>query len=832
MTDVLLLRRQLNELTMRVARIEAALELDFRTRTLPRAPAEAPTLHVEVTPIPVKPAPRPPTPLDTPAEIDESEFAPEVDDAPPSRGERARALLGRESRGAWDLEQLVAGRWYAIAGALIVVVGMGLFLKLGMERGWFTMPPTYRCLTAAAFGILLLASGEWVRRRSGARINGGAREGSDDDADSSQSLTVASPVKRFAEYAPIGLNAAGVGTIYAAAYAAYALYALVSAPVAFALLSAVAVLGIAVGVRTRQVSVAAVGLVGGYLSLLLIRAENPSPFVLPAYLTALLVVGLGVCARMGGRFVVLRSLVWWGTMLLGGAWVYKSGPDHVVIACGYLAVVWSLIHSELVTSARVHGLVEGEPVSLGEYAVTWSDARPFAASLSTSTWATALATFVLGRTGGVEWLPSAIACVATAALSSALVPPGQVLRQSPRSDAQRLGQVLVLEAGAALIAAVALAMSGWLQVGAWLALGVGAAAAGTSIRSRGLHAYGLVVLAIAAGRLLAFDWWSGTLHEGGWSGGGLVLTRWSLLVVLAGAAWVAAAVMVSRRRGAADDDPFWTGLATAACTLGIVLLGASLLRRAADLRSLCIAWTGLSLAAIATRRLEPRFCTERVGLSGLVAATGAWSLRYPPYPMEDWLLLSAPPLLSQALWLGLMLASAFAAAAWWTRRKTNASENDRLAAAVGLTCAAVVTLVASTSEVARVAASTFRDDTARHAAVSIWWGLFGVALIVAGFGRRVTAARHCGLALLGVAAMKAVLFDLSSVRAEARVASFIGLGLLMIGVAVLYAKVSARMEADKRRDRESIMHPRRGGLSGAGRCCRGGFWRRPRGGRG
>ena len=79
----------------------------------------------------------------------------------------------------------------------------------------------------------------------------------------------------------------------------------------------------------------------------------------------------------------------------------------------------------------------------------------------------------------------------------------------------------------------------------------------------------------------------------------------------------------------------------------------------------------------------------------------------------------------------------------------------------------------------------------RRAAVSIWWGLVSVGLIVAGFVARRPLARHSGLALLVLATGKACVFDLAEMPQTWRIASFVGLGLLMLGVAVGYARAAA-----------------------------------------
>jgi uncharacterized membrane protein len=102
--------------------------------------------------------------------------------------------------------------------------------------------------------------------------------------------------------------------------------------------------------------------------------------------------------------------------------------------------------------------------------------------------------------------------------------------------------------------------------------------------------------------------------------------------------------------------------------------------------------------------------------------------------------------------------------------------------------------IATSFEVRRAALVLVEDGKAQKAALSIWWGVFGLALIAAGFWRRVPPVRHTGLALLAIATGKAIVFDLVDVSQGWRVASFLGLGLMMLAVAVAYARVHATLE--------------------------------------
>jgi uncharacterized membrane protein len=80
---------------------------------------------------------------------------------------------------------------------------------------------------------------------------------------------------------------------------------------------------------------------------------------------------------------------------------------------------------------------------------------------------------------------------------------------------------------------------------------------------------------------------------------------------------------------------------------------------------------------------------------------------------------------------------------------------------------------------------------AKHAAISIFWGLFAMALIAAGFRLRAPLCRYAGLGLFGITLVKVIVLDMREVQYGYRVLAFIGLGLLLLATSVIYCKLAA-----------------------------------------
>jgi hypothetical protein len=140
-----------------------------------------------------------------------------------------------------------------------------------------------------------------------------------------------------------------------------------------------------------------------------------------------------------------------------------------------------------------------------------------------------------------------------------------------------------------------------------------------------------------------------------------------------------------------------------------------------------------------------------------------------------------------ALW-GLAAVTAGLAAGLW-RRTVDAGATAFVRAGLWVLAGALV-LFGVTGEIKRYfelsAHSAEAAGLASGLAVSAWWLVFAAALVGHGFRGGLRPVRVAGLAVAGLAVIKVLLFDLSSLDALYRVGSVFILGLVFLLLAYLY----------------------------------------------
>jgi uncharacterized membrane protein len=188
-----------------------------------------------------------------------------------------------------DLEKTLASRWLIWLGAVAISLA-GVFLTAyAIEEGW--LGPTTRIVLGFAFGLGLTLAGEWVRRRP-----------------FEQAIATIRP-----DYVPLALSSAGIFTMYASIYVGNALYSLYPPVFAFLLLAVIGLGAVALSLLQGWF-VALLGLLGSFLTPLLIPSDAPSAWALFPYLLAVLAASMAV----------VRYKAWWllgyASLLCATAW--------------------------------------------------------------------------------------------------------------------------------------------------------------------------------------------------------------------------------------------------------------------------------------------------------------------------------------------------------------------------------------------------------------------------------------------------------------------------------------------------------------------------------
>lgn len=787
----------------------------------------------------------------------------------------------------FNLEWIIGTKGLAAAGALAVVIGVIFFLKYAVEQGWIShIPPLVRCLCGVAFGGALVAVGEVARRK----VNG---------------------------LAAAGIYAAGIACAYASVYAGYGYFnpPVIPQTVAFVALALISAMGIALSASTRLVSVAIVSLVGAYLAPFLLRSDNPNPLVFPVYAGALLATGLILAAWLRGAFRWVGRSVWWSTMVLGGMWGAFNIHDHPLIVIGFALAVWAMIHAAHIIAARGQFVTDDQRDEPTPKA-TFDGSGPMLSSFSVTGWATILMTLALRSINpSLDWLAPCGMTAATGAMAVWLAGHLGVVRNRPRTDAERLGASLALQAASALIGTVALATSSSGPAAAllWLCMGVGAIAAGRWGRALAASIYGNVLLVIGLGRLILWDSWHANLFSPTVDALGVALSPWTAWMTLAAAAWIGAGwiisigtpterksiwgsilacwgvavlcagflhtgsnkvaltwvyialsvavlglhrlrrqlslhlasfaliTMVTLKVAAVDalsgripaDSPRLLGLpltpsmglciglavawgllalaarsrigtdpralarATGFSIVSIVMLMLAPITQDVDTTHLIWPWAAVAVLAALAARAEPRMLFRPAGMVVAVLASVAWVMAYIFYPgFKSWSI-EPFPLTHPGLLSALAVVTACLIVGRFSGREAPDSKTIDVTPTVCFVTGAFMLWLSTSFEASRVAEIVTGSDQARGAAVSIWWGLLAVSILLVGFRRAVPGLRYAGLSLLGLAGVKVVLFDMAGAPQLARVAGFVTLGLLMLGTAVGYARVAKTLEAAK-----------------------------------
>jgi uncharacterized membrane protein len=289
-------RERLKRLEFRLTGIEARLA---------GLAGEAPS------PVPVS-APAPEA-LPTAAEKPEAKAESEDEAPPPAEPEppAAPAPPLPAAKPKIGLEERFGTQWVVWAGGIALALGGFFLVRYSIEQGWFG--PGQRVLLAGAVALALIAAGEWARRRE---IHTGVMGLSKADI-------------------PSVLTAAGTAIAYADVYAAYALYGFIGPTFAFLLLGVVA-LGTLAAALVHGPALAGLGLVGAFLTPLIVSSEEPNYWALYLYLAVVTAASFALARARMWRWLAVTALVASALWALPGIGDLQALPPHVFhVAAGF-----------------------------------------------------------------------------------------------------------------------------------------------------------------------------------------------------------------------------------------------------------------------------------------------------------------------------------------------------------------------------------------------------------------------------------------------------------------------------------------------------------------
>ncbi|MCB0217480.1 MAG: DUF2339 domain-containing protein, partial [Chloroflexi bacterium] len=578
-------------------------------------------------------------------------------------------------------EELLGARLYVWLGAIALALAGVFLVRYAIDQGW--LGPLVRVGLATGFGLSLLGVGERLRR-----------------------------VPRIGA----ALSAAGIAVLFASFYAATELYRLVSPLTGFLLMGLTAATGVALSLRQGQI-VAVVGLIGGFLTPLLVQPGSEPSRWLFAYLSLLLLAALAVS----------RERDWWplAAASLGASqlWVLAWRPGAyrpgdltwlgIFLLVGFLAFVAASWQADGGAAAED----DGSPVwlaYLGQIALSASllvQLRLVAASdFASSAW------LFIGLLGAAALLLGRLR---------------EDFRAMPWITL--LGTVLMLQGWSERLPDTALAEARY--IGTLSALGLLYAGGGWAALWRAPRPAGWCLLSATSGvgvYLLAFASLDGRAGD----------RPWGMVAIGLALGYIAAGLPVLRRRAVLRDGAaalaYLAAAATAFLSLAVPIeLPGEWFSAAWALEILALCWLAWRLAVPQLRRLA-------WPLAGLVALglLGPWVLAYPigSLPIVNWLLYG----------YGLPIL-ALASAAYASTRAGDARLSAVLQGLAILLAAVMVALQVRQTFHPAALSEGGGMDLVEASSYGIAWLLLAFGLSRVGRGRALWVPRRAGLLLIGLA---------------------------------------------------------------------------------
>ncbi|HMO83666.1 MAG TPA: DUF2339 domain-containing protein [Lacipirellulaceae bacterium] len=646
-------------------------------------------------------------------------------------------------------EYAVASQWLLRVGILILVVGVGFFLRYSIDRG--LLGPEARVALSTSAGLALLIGG--------ARLMGG----------------------RY-QLIGQGLFGGGLATLYFSVYAAHNLFGLVAATPAFVLMAAVTALAGGIAVRFNSMLVAVLGIIGGYGTPLMLSTDMGN---FPGLFGYMLVLGTGVLAICYWRnWPLVNYLSFLANYGLFFASMREYRPEHFWQVYPFVIGFFALFS----TMTLLYKVVRGSKSNLLDLIALFVNAGIFFA----------VSHHLIGQAfDDRRWV-----ALASLGLAAFYTLHAVYFLRRRLIDRELLASFMGLAALFLAITMPIMLSSQWVTA-SWSLQAVALLWVARRIGSQFVMNVSYVLFAVVLARFAVVDLGRQFLVARGavdeWSVYWRVLVERLVSCGVPIASFAAAYRLVGDRRDDRGPDAAWVGgswaaralAATAFATL-FVYLHLELSRTVGDffefarlpvLTLLWIAACGVLLLEYMKRETPVLQTLLVLAIAAVIAKGLLWDL--PSWRVDSALIYNGPYDFGDAL-LRLVdfgaIVGFFAGAYALLSRRAGAAQ---LRATFGLASVGML-FVYLTLEVNSFLRHYF--EGIRAGGVSILWAVFALTLILRGIAKNVAPLRYLGLGLFAVVSAKDFIHDLRSLDPVWRIVAFVILGGLLVAGSFVYLK--------------------------------------------
>jgi uncharacterized membrane protein len=202
-------------------------------------------------------------------------------------------------------------------GAITLAIGIVFFFKYAVDNKW--IGASGRVVLGVITGLLLIGVADWLRKRD---------------------------QRVFSQ----GVCGCGLAILYISLYASFAYYQILPQAVAFVAMVAACGLAVVLSFRYNHPAIAALGLVGAFLTPPLLESGQDHPWLLFPYLLILDICSLAIAMRR--RWPVLHVLAFAGTAILFMAWASAAGVANIGVGLLFLCIFFALFFAAAILLSR------------------------------------------------------------------------------------------------------------------------------------------------------------------------------------------------------------------------------------------------------------------------------------------------------------------------------------------------------------------------------------------------------------------------------------------------------------------------------------------------